>query len=167
MLIKFRYPDTKNGHMIEIRNNAVTGVRSVLVDGDPAEKLTATIYSYTDVRAGKTRKIEVINIMLGNPRIEIDGKDMNCFPEVPMYEKILLGIPFLRGIVAGVAGFFVAALFLVISLGVTRSVANRVLRVLFLVVLAGLAFIAAIYLNTLLMPLWEVLVGSSSSSPIQ
>jgi len=33
-----------------------------------------------------------------------------------------------------------------------------------LVVLAGLSFIAAIYLNTLLMPLWEAIVGVSSSS---
>ena len=166
MKYSFRWPDNENGKEFSFRTNAFKGIFDVKVDEIEATKISDGVYQFYDKATDKKRKLEIINELMDNPMVNIDGKPLNLFVPTPMYLKFALFIPLLSFVWAKIFGIIPGIPVVILASYLSKRLNSTFLRIVVIGILGIGTFVRTYFLYQYCAAnnWWGIIKTSSSSA---
>ncbi len=167
--IYFKYPNIDCGMDINIVMRTFTGIKTVMVNGEPAKLINKTRgqYEYFDPNLQRTRLLAIVNSFLDYPQFFVDGKEVMIYPRIPTFFKVFIFLPIIYfmmfpDILWGSA--IMALLNIVFNFTIIKMVNSKVLRVVLVLMMTGAWFFVTLETLQALGNLLNIESSSSSSS---
>lgn len=148
---------------------AFTGIKTVMVNGEPAKLINKTKgqYEYFDPNLQRTRLLAIVNNFIDNPQFYIDGKEVVLYPRIPTFFKIFIFLPVIYAMMFPdiVWGACIMALInIVFNFLLVKIINNNVLRGIFVVMLTVAWFFVTLETLESIGNLFGIESSTSSSS---